>query len=189
MLWLLLHSACTASSLFSPPSLGEDTDRTAETNYPKGYSVPYDLMLSNKNSGKRGAGRGGDTFMVMAHAFPSNHYMRWGTTCPKVSGRCLTIGSSEWISLFAFLDTQLLLSLLKCHYLDPPVFLLSFYFLPIPQEKGVSKRLGGCLAAGQGQLIINNWFLERNGEVNSSDILFFCNLSKKRQIAPPYSRD
>lgn len=69
MLWLLLRSACTASNLLSPPSpatLGADTDRTAEASYPKGYSVPYDLMLSNKNSGKGGTGLGGGTVMVMA---------------------------------------------------------------------------------------------------------------------------
>lgn len=189
MLWLLLHSACTASNLLSPPSpatLGADTDRTAEASYPKGYSVPYDLMLSNKNSGKGGTGLGGEQSWLW-HVFPSNHYMCWGTTCPKVSGRCLTIGSSELIYLFAFLGHIAFAFLIEVPLPWSPVFLLSFYLLPIPQERGVHKKLGGCLVASHGQLIINNWFLERNGKVNSSEIL--SSLYFQRGIAPPYSRD
>lgn len=29
--------------------LGEDTDRTADPNGPKGYSIPYNDMLNNKS--------------------------------------------------------------------------------------------------------------------------------------------
>lgn len=51
------------------------------------------------------------------------------------------------------------------HYLNPQVFLPSFYFLPVPQERGVSERLGECLAVGQSQPIFhfrvcnNRWTL------------------------------
>lgn len=38
--------------------LGEGTLRTADQNWPKGHSLSYGLMLSNKNWGKGGGGRG-----------------------------------------------------------------------------------------------------------------------------------
>lgn len=147
MLWLLLHSACTASNLLSPPSpatLGADTDRTAEASYPKGYSVPYDLMLSNKNSGKGGTGLGGEQSWLW-HVFPSNHYMCWGTTCPKVSGRCLTIGSSELIYLFAFLGHKAFAFLIKVPLPSSTSLLAFLLFTPHPTGEGSAQEAGWVL--------------------------------------------
>lgn len=147
MLWLLLHSACTASNLLSPPSpatLGADTDRTAEASYPKGYSVPYDLMLSNKNSGKGGTGLGGEQSWLW-HVFPSNHYMCWGTTCPKVSGRCLTIGSSELIYLFAFLGHTAFAFLIKVPLPSSTSLLAFLLFTPHPTGEGSAQEAGWVL--------------------------------------------
>lgn len=45
-LFLTLH--CQASRLMVHETLGEDTAGTADPNLPKGYSVPYDVMFSNK---------------------------------------------------------------------------------------------------------------------------------------------
>lgn len=61
--WLLLHSTHAASKLpvfltLPPPAprnrvgwgkkLGVDTAGTADTNWPKEYSIPYNIKLSNK---------------------------------------------------------------------------------------------------------------------------------------------
>lgn len=53
--------------------LGGDIAKTADTNGPEGYPIPYDTMLSNKSWGKEGKNRG--TFNVMVFVFPSNGYM------------------------------------------------------------------------------------------------------------------
>jgi len=69
MFWLLPKSACTAwrHSLYpniNPKWVGwgwaksqEETAETADSNWPKRYSIPYDVMLSNKIS-RKGGGRG-----------------------------------------------------------------------------------------------------------------------------------
>jgi len=60
MFWLLLSSTCT-DLRFSTPSLPQvgwgfarSWEGTADSNQIKGYSIPYDIMLSNKNLEKRG---------------------------------------------------------------------------------------------------------------------------------------
>lgn len=45
------------------------------------------------------------------------------------------------------------------------------YFFPVSQQKGVSERLGGRLAAGWDQLTTNNKFPGRNGS-EDLEILF-----------------
>lgn len=57
----------------------------------------------------------------------------------------------NYFLFFLFLHAQLLFSLLNCCYLDPQIFLPSFYFLSILWERGVSLGLGRCLAAVWGQ--------------------------------------
>ena len=54
-----------ASRLRVHKKLGGDTARTAEPNWPKGYSTPYDVMLSIYSWQKKKEG-------VMAFVFPSN---------------------------------------------------------------------------------------------------------------------
>lgn len=72
---------------------------------------------------------------------------------PCFSGRGQT-SAHQWkvvneLLFLLCLHAQLLLSC--CHYLNTQVFSPSSLFLPIAQERGVSKREGGYLAADQGQ--------------------------------------
>jgi len=70
------------------------------------------------------------------------------------------------------------------HYLNPQVFSPSFYFLRILQERGVNKRLGGCLAVDQDQPVFhfrvcknNSWtycFLLLQIKVTYQLPLFLC---------------
>lgn len=64
---------------------------------------------------------------------------------------CLLMGSSEGIPLFLCLCTQLLFLLLNWLYSYPWVFLSSLYSLLDLQDRGVSEKLGGCLAVGWSQ--------------------------------------
>jgi len=41
------HAAPWAGRLGEHKKLGRDTSKTADSNWPKGYSIPYDVMLSN----------------------------------------------------------------------------------------------------------------------------------------------
>jgi len=54
-------------------TLGRDTAGTADPNpnIPKGYSIPYDIMLSDKSWGKK---KERWTCRVIAFVFPCNHY-------------------------------------------------------------------------------------------------------------------
>ena len=49
---------------------GEGTARRADPSWPKGYAMPYDVALSNKNWRKGEEG----PFVVKAFVFQSNHY-------------------------------------------------------------------------------------------------------------------
>jgi len=51
--------------------LGGRTAGTADPNRPKGYHIPYNIMLSNKSWGKK---EEGGMLGVMVFVFPSNHY-------------------------------------------------------------------------------------------------------------------
>ena len=55
--------------------MGRDTAKTADPNRPKGYPIPYEIMLSNKNWRKKEKVGGGDIFEVTAFVFPSNRHM------------------------------------------------------------------------------------------------------------------
>ena len=55
--------------------LGGRTAGTADPNRPKGYHIPYNIMLSNKSWGKK---EEGGMLGVMVFVFPSNHY-EWGS--------------------------------------------------------------------------------------------------------------
>lgn len=99
-------------------------------------SISYSTILSNKSSGKGEEMQ--NTFVV----FPSN-CMLW--PCFPESSQTSV---SQWKVVNEFLFPQLvhrlLLSLLNCHYLKPWVFLPSFHFLPVSQERRVSQMLSGC---------------------------------------------
>ena len=53
--------------------LGGGTAGTADPSWPKGYSIPYGIMLTAYKDGERR--RKGRTFGVMAFVFPSNRYV------------------------------------------------------------------------------------------------------------------
>ena len=50
-------------------------DKIPDPDRPKGYPIPYGVILSNKSCGKEG-GRSG-MLGVMSFIFPRNHYMGW----------------------------------------------------------------------------------------------------------------
>lgn len=52
-------------------NMGGEKSRTAEPNYPKGCSIPYEVLLSTKGI-RKAEGKG--TFVLIASVFLSNHY-------------------------------------------------------------------------------------------------------------------
>lgn len=103
--------------------LGGDVAGAADPNW---CSIPYDVTLSNKNSGKAG-GKGN----VRGYGVCLPKQLR-----PRFLGggwmsACQWKRANELLILLCY-RAQLLLSVLNCHYLYPWVFLLSFYFLLTP---------------------------------------------------------
>lgn len=106
----------------------------------------FHTMLSNKSSGK--AGERGD-ICGNAICLPKQLLC---VLRPCFSGS-VWASASQWevANEFVFLlclHIELLLSILNCHYLNQWVFLLSFCFFTIWQERGVSKRQVEWLLAG-----------------------------------------
>lgn len=86
--------------------LGGDTARIADPNWPKGYSVPYDIMLNNK-TGESWPGGGGSTARGRAGHQP-------------VSGEQLHCASLViYIILSFFIIFPSSSVLLHCLYLNP----------------------------------------------------------------------
>ena len=81
--------------------LGGDTSGTADPNCPKGYSMPYDVMLSNKSWGKEG-GRGGcsELWCLSSQVTVMHNEALFSG---KGLNICLPMGSSERIPCFALL--------------------------------------------------------------------------------------
>lgn len=63
-----------ASRLGVRKKLGGDTVGAADPNWAKGYSVPYEVMLSNWGWEKK---EEGEMFKFTAFVFPSNCYVWW----------------------------------------------------------------------------------------------------------------
>lgn len=123
---------------------GGSTTRTA------GPYRPHQVMLSNE-SWVEGGGRGG------RHSGLWHSSSQAATSHPETllsrnswTFICLWEVVHEYLFLLC-LSTRLLFSLLSCPGLNPQVFSHSFFFLFIPQERGVSKMLRSDSAVGWGQ--------------------------------------
>lgn len=115
--------------------LGGDTTGKADPNWPRGYPIPYDIMLSDKSS--RRDLRKGDNQNYSICLSKQQLYLL-SSAFHEVCEHLLLLGSSEWIPLFA---------LLMCAIFTFPVNLslpwcrnhISFIlFFPVPLESGVS---------------------------------------------------
>ena len=154
--WALL-TQCQGLSCFSHhptrlgvhKKLGGDTARTADPNWPKGYSMPYGVMLSNINLGEE-EGRGGclESWCLSSQVTITHDgallSWRWLNTC-------LPTGSSEWIPCFALLVRTAFALPIKLS-LSQPMSFLTFTLLilsPIPlgEREGVAV---WCLVFGWG---------------------------------------
>lgn len=79
-----LHHLCITNVSRGWARSWEGAVRTTEPYWPKGYSMPFDIVLSS-NNGKRWRKEG--TFMVIALVFPTSHYMCWGPHSQKAGDR------------------------------------------------------------------------------------------------------
>lgn len=98
--------------------MGEDTARTADSNWPKGHSIPYGIMLNNK-TGKVGQERPISAQRLAGHHSASDEQLQ----CTSLG---LHILLSLSLSLFFFLSFSVLLN-----YLNPlvlPFFQMSKVF-------------------------------------------------------------
>lgn len=139
----------TVSMLVEDKRLGGDIAKSADPNWPKGYSIPYDVVLSNNSSEKWGGKRDVRSYGI---CLPKQLLCMLR---PCHTGRGWT-SASQWIVVYEFffllcLHARLLLSLFNCHYLSSWVFSTSFCFHPGPQDKRLSERPDGCLAVGWAQ--------------------------------------
>jgi len=109
MFWLLLTSACTASrpSLSSSAPLPANRLRWArrwERTQSNGYSIPYNVMLSNKNGRRRGG-----------WAFWLPKWLLFGDWL----GIGLPVGGGEVLPLLRLFFPPSFLHIPNCIYLDP----------------------------------------------------------------------
>lgn len=135
---------------FSPLELGfgwaidwEGTQPGQLTNWPKGYSIPYDVMFISKIM-RGGGGRKGFLWLwhwsyraTITHA--GNLIFQDIPAHPPASGECFAPAYIFWFPYYAVI-------ILNRNFL---AFLL---FLPHLMKKSVSKRLGRGLGAGRSQL-------------------------------------
>lgn len=136
MFWLSLSSACMVLRLSLPYSvslasrlgmskkLGEGTAETADPNRPKGYYVPYNIVLGNKNWGKVDFGEVAIAWRMAGHWSTCG---RWWVTASIVS----------WVSFFSFLQ------LLDCVCLHSWVFSLLLFLFSSPSLWG-GEWASGC---------------------------------------------
>lgn len=128
MFSLLVSRAYTELSTFllltTPPLSGLGWTKS-HTNWPKGYSIWYDVAFNKKSSGRGRGGKG--IFGLLAFVFPSNDHKWWGFALLEMS-TCLPVGSSELNPYFALLSCATF-ALLNCLYLKPQFFMLLFTFL------------------------------------------------------------
>lgn len=141
----------TASKLYSLPRtasrlgvgrrLGGDVDRTPNEQ----RDIP-NIWHRGQHVKAQGKGGGRGPLAITAFTFSSNYYLCWGPVSQEESGWEVM---NEFLFLL-WLHTRLLLSMLSYHYLNLQVSSHSFFFLPIIQKRGTSKRQAECWAAGQG---------------------------------------
>ena len=72
--------------------LGGDTARTADPNWPKGPSIPYDVCSAMKAKRKE---EGWGAFVSTTLVFRSNRYAYWSPASREVAGHRLLRGSRE----------------------------------------------------------------------------------------------
>jgi len=89
------------SELGVPKELGGDTTRATDPTRPKGYSMPCDIVRSNKKLGEE-EGSGGHSewwrFSSQVTVSRDGALLSWGWL-----NTCLPTRSSEWIPCFALL--------------------------------------------------------------------------------------
>lgn len=157
MFWHLLNSAFTTLMLFffplcsskfpSPPvsrlgvSNNWEEKRLGQPIWTHQRDILYQVTLSSESF---------RTFTVIMFVFPSNCYMYWDPALQDVANICLLMEGivNSFCALFAHVAFA---SPLNCFYVNPWVFLPSFYFLFNPQEMEVNESFCGCVAAGWGQ--------------------------------------
>ena len=112
-------SAPSINRLEMREKLAGDTARTADPNFPKGYSISYGIMLSNKNwYGSRGC-------------LPRQHLL-WHSL-----GMGLLMGSGEWLSLHHLLFFNLFASLVNLSLSQPTSFITFVLLILSPVPLGV----------------------------------------------------
>lgn len=84
----------TASRLGVRKKLGGDAAKTADLNCLRGYSIPYDAMLSYRRS-RKGGGRGD----IHGYSIPSNPYMCWVPAFPEAAKHLPAEVMNKFISL------------------------------------------------------------------------------------------
>ena len=142
--WAVLTQCLTTSSasrLEVHKKLGWDIAETADPNWWKGYSIPYDVMLSNKGWGKAGEKRG----LSELWCLPSQETVTWWSpTRFEITKHYLPIGISEWIpcfTLFAHATFALQIELL----LSQPTVFHTFILLILSLIVLRGKWESGCL--------------------------------------------
>lgn len=96
----------------------EHTDRTADPNWPKGNSVPYDDTFSNKSSWKGGR----RPFVVRAFVFQSYSYTDWGPDFWEITWQWKVINK---FLILLFIYMQIFLNVCNCLYINREIFLPS----------------------------------------------------------------
>lgn len=133
MFLLLLNSTFTvsrlscisASRLAVRKRLWGDIAKRADLRWAKRYSIPYDIVCSNKCQ-EKGGGLG--AFSIKILVFQSNIYAYWSPTFQAVAGHCLLTGNRKYTLSFSFASTcSSFLFLLNCLYLDLQDFSLIFH--------------------------------------------------------------
>lgn len=143
----------------------EETDRTADSNWPKWYSTLYDIVVNNKNLGKEGEVAAIRTLLAMVFVFPSNHYTWWSSAVQEEPGHLPADRKQRINSLFCFVWVHRTFHLLNCLYLRPQVFLVLLFWFSSPsccRERGergkkMGRQLGGCWGQASKTVIYHQW--------------------------------
>lgn len=97
--WCLFTGITTCKGPGVHKESGGDRDGTADPNCPKGYSIPYSIMLRIQVGGKR---RKQGAFYVMVFVFPSPCYVWWRPAFVETAKHLVAHGKQEINSLFDF---------------------------------------------------------------------------------------
>lgn len=120
------HAATPVRRLGRHKKLGEDTARTADPKWPKGYPIPHGTVLSNKCWSKKGW-RGKDTGSDGIY-LPTEPLQVLSPAFLKVAEHGLPMGNSRLIPCYALLMCmKLLLYLVNCPHLKLWVLALLYF--------------------------------------------------------------